>query len=189
MVHTHSGASSNQDDEEYRAARVTPWGSALPAPFLVELLSRLDAGLGDPYSYPLGGSWRSRFRLVSVDWKAAHDQHCPRLKLRKLGYKMPPSLPCFPSVTSVKATTLRTLFGLVNSGLCSPLDWAFLPKLLQRLPSLTELELQIPDALCTADTTALQSLTTLTSLKLYRTLDVPHEELYDLYPHQDNMDY
>jgi hypothetical protein len=162
--------------ERYRAARATPWGAELPKPFLRDLLHCLKGQRG----------WRGRFRLVCAGWQAAHDEQCTRLQLN-IWRRMPAALPCLervtevdvPSVSEAVRSKLKPWAGpsagrrhqYVEEVSAASRLHLHLPKL-RSLPSLTHLALDIPVAASAAVATALGSLTTLTTLRVRRNLDL-----------------
>jgi hypothetical protein len=156
--------------ESYRAARATPWGAELPKPFLRDLLHCLKGQRG----------WRgSRFRLVCAGWQAAHDEQCTRLQL-KLWNPMRAALPCLERVTEVDVASVSEAVRSKPKGNRHQYDdevavaatlHLHLAKL-RSLPSLTNLALDIPVAAFTAVAIELGSLTTLTTVRVRRNLDL-----------------
>ena len=155
--------------ESYRAARSTPWGAELPKPFLRDLLHCLKGQRG----------WRgSRFRLVCAGWQAAHDEQCTRLQL-KLWNPMRAALPCLERVTEVDVASVseavrskpKALHQHDEEVAVAATLHLHLAKL-RSLPSLTNLALDIPVAASTAVAIELGSLTTLTTVRVRRNLDL-----------------
>jgi hypothetical protein len=144
--------------ESYRAARATPWGSALPPTFLRKLLIQLKQR-----------GWRGRrFRLVCAGWRAAHDEQCTRLDFRAMQLHETPAT--LPRLELVAALEIRCIAAVAEGVLA-----AHLPKL-QALPSLIALKIAIPYRLSPADARALGALTTLTTLTLTKLdLDLTHD--------------
>ena len=169
-VKEEAGAEAVEAVESYRAARSAPWGADLPKPFLRDLLHCLKGQRG----------WRgSRFRLVCAGWQVAHDEQCTRLQL-KLWNPMRAALPCLERVTEVDVASVSEAVRSKPKGNRHQYDdevavaatlHLHLAKL-RSLPSLTNLALDIPVAASTAVAIELGSLTTLTTVRVRRNLDL-----------------